>query len=164
MQIPDIDVEEYFRTYGPMVLRRCRSLLKDEGLAEDAMQDTFVQLLKNRHKLRDEAPSSLLYTMATNICLNRIRSTTRRPESTGNELVDKIAGFQEPDRPVFANIMLDRIFAGEQASTRTIAMLHLVDGLTLEETANTVGLSVSGVRKRLRGLKSRAGMFERGEQ
>jgi RNA polymerase sigma-70 factor (ECF subfamily) len=28
-----------------------------------------------------------------------------------------------------------------------------VDGLTLEQTAREVGLSVSGVRKRLRGLR-----------
>ncbi len=32
-------------------------------------------------------------------------------------------------------------------------MLHYVDGLTLEQVAAEVGLSVSGVRKRLRGLR-----------
>ncbi|MEL6181918.1 MAG: sigma-70 family RNA polymerase sigma factor, partial [Myxococcota bacterium] len=31
-----------------------------------------------------------------------------------------------------------------------------VDGMTLEETAKVVGMSVSGVRKRLRGLKANA--------
>jgi RNA polymerase sigma-70 factor (ECF subfamily) len=37
-----------------------------------------------------------------------------------------------------------------------MAMLHYVDGLTLEETAARSGLSVSGVRKRLAGLKARS--------
>ena len=36
-----------------------------------------------------------------------------------------------------------------------MAVLHYVDGMTLEETAEAVGLSVSGVRKRLRSLKSK---------
>ncbi|MEZ4449986.1 MAG: winged helix-turn-helix transcriptional regulator [Nannocystaceae bacterium] len=39
-------------------------------------------------------------------------------------------------------------------STATIAVLHLHDGLTFEEVAEVVGLSVSGVRKRLRKLKA----------
>jgi RNA polymerase sigma-70 factor (ECF subfamily) len=37
-----------------------------------------------------------------------------------------------------------------------IAVLHLVDGLSLEETARETGMSVSGVRKRLRQLRERA--------
>jgi RNA polymerase sigma-70 factor (ECF subfamily) len=34
-----------------------------------------------------------------------------------------------------------------------MAVLYYVDGLTLEEVAEEVGMSVSGVRKRLRGLR-----------
>ena len=47
------------------------------------------------------------------------------------------------------------IFTNEKTSTRTIAVLHYVDKLTLEETADFVGLSVSGVRKRLRKLREK---------
>jgi RNA polymerase sigma-70 factor (ECF subfamily) len=38
-------------------------------------------------------------------------------------------------------------------NTRYMAVLHYIDGLTLEETAQETGMSVSGVRKRLRRLK-----------
>jgi RNA polymerase sigma-70 factor (ECF subfamily) len=41
-----------------------------------------------------------------------------------------------------------------------MAVLHYVDGMTLEETAETVGLSVSGVRKRLRSLQARVKNLE----
>jgi RNA polymerase sigma-70 factor (ECF subfamily) len=37
-----------------------------------------------------------------------------------------------------------------------MAFLHYVDGLTLHETAKETGLSVSGVRKRLAGLRAKA--------
>ncbi|HUJ73308.1 MAG TPA: sigma factor-like helix-turn-helix DNA-binding protein, partial [bacterium] len=56
--------------------------------------------------------------------------------------------------------VLDGVFAGERASTRTMATLHYVDGMTLEEVAAHVGLSVSGVRKRLRLLKQRSRAWE----
>ena len=35
-----------------------------------------------------------------------------------------------------------------------MAILHYVDGMTLQEVADEVGMSVSGVRKRLRGLRA----------
>lgn len=153
-----IDVEATYRRYGPMVLRRCRRLLKDEEQAVDAMQDTFVQLLRHKERIRDESTSSLLYRMATNVCLNRIRTKTRRKEIPGDELLDRIAASGEPESRLMARLRLDRIFASKDSpgrvSTRTIAVMYLLDGMTLEEVASEVGLSISGVRKRLRQLRS----------
>ena len=150
-----VNVEEYYRKYGPMVLRRCRKLLKNEDQSLEAMQDTFVQVIRYKDRLEDEAPSSLLYRMATNVCLNKIRSSSRKPEVSGDDLFSRIAGTDEPEARVSARNLLSRLFSREKVSTRTIATLHLVDGMTLEETAREVGLSVSGVRKRLRPLRGR---------
>jgi RNA polymerase sigma-70 factor (ECF subfamily) len=41
--------------------------------------------------------------------------------------------------------------------------MHLHDGLTLEQVAANVGLSVSGVRKRLRKLRKQLFEMEGGE-
>lgn len=157
---PTIDIEEYYRRYGPMVLRRCRSLLKDEQEALDAMQDTFVQLIRYHERLRPEAPSSLLYQIATNICLNRIRASRRRPEDPNDELLQRIAATGEPEPGLIGRIFLNRLFEREAPSTRSIAVLYYLDRLTLEEVAREAGLSVSGVRKRLRSLRARLKKFE----
>lgn len=145
------DVEALYRSHGPMVLRRCRQLLGDEEKAAEAMQDTFVKLL-TRRDMQVQYPSSLLYRIATNTCLNRIRSKSRRPETPHDELLQRIAAAPEPDITEFRDL-LGLIFKKEKPSTRTIAVLHLVDGMTLQEVAEAVGMSVSGVRKRLRLLK-----------
>jgi RNA polymerase sigma-70 factor (ECF subfamily) len=150
-----IDVESYYRRYGPMVLRRCRKLLKEEEAAVDAMQDTFVQVLRYQDRLEDEAPSSLLYRMATNVCLNRIRSSKRKPEQGGDDVISRIADAAEPEPRMTARNLIGRLFSKERSSTGTIAVMHLVDGMTLEEVAREVGMSVSGVRKRLRPLRSK---------
>jgi RNA polymerase sigma factor (sigma-70 family) len=155
-----IDVEQTSKRYGPMVLRRCRRLLRDEEEAVDAMQDTFVRLIRSQDRLTADAPSSLLYRMATNVCLNRIRARSRRLEDADDELLTRIASLEEPEARFTARSVLDRIFAREPESTRTIAVLHLLDGMTLEEVAEAVGMSVSGVRKRLRTLRGRLGDFE----
>lgn len=151
----DIDIEGYYRRYGPMVLRRCRRLLKDEELAVDAMQDVFVKLVRYEGRLDATAPVSLLYRMATNVCLNRIRTSRRRPETRDDELVARLADLEEPEERLSARSSLARLFGQERASTGTMAAMHLLDGMTLEEVAREVGMSVSGVRKRLRPLRDR---------
>ncbi len=146
-----MDVEILYQKYGPMVLRRCRRLLRDEDRAMDAMQDVFVRVLQRGDHLKAIYPSSLLYRIATNVCLNRIRD--QRLDLPGDEVLMHIAGMEDPEPRLDARAMLDRLFARHRDSTRTIAVLHFVDGLTLAEVAQEVGMSVSGVRKRLRGLR-----------
>ncbi len=53
-----MNVEFLYRKYGPMVLRRCRRLLRDEDLALDAMQDVFVRVLQRRGRLKATYPSA----------------------------------------------------------------------------------------------------------
>jgi RNA polymerase sigma-70 factor (ECF subfamily) len=155
-----LDVDALYRKYGPMVLRRCRVLLNDEEQALDAAQETFVKLLRFQERLTDKAPSSMLYTIATNVCLNMMRSARRRPLSAGDEPLARIASAEDVESRAIDRTMLDGIFGRERASTRTMAVMHYVDGMTLEEVAGHVGLSVSGVRKRLRTLKERTRALE----
>ena len=149
-----VDVEDYYQRYGPMVLRRCRSLLRDEQQAVDAMHDVFVRILVHRERLVDRGASSLLWRVATNVCLNKIRARRRRPEDPDSTLLWQIAAAEDPEERGAARALLDRVFVREPVSTGTIAVMHLLDGMTLEEVAEAVGLSVSGVRKRLRTLRA----------
>ncbi len=157
-----VDTEELYRRYGPMVHRRCLALLRDPQRAVEASQDVFVQLLRRGDALDVQSSAALLHRMATNVCLNHLRSGRRRPETPdagieGETLLDRIANMPDADDRVGAAALLDRLFArmpdATRASTRSIAVMHLVDGMTLEEVAEEAGLSVSGVRKRLRTLR-----------
>ena len=150
----DIDVEALSRRYGPMVLRRCRRLLGDEQEALDACQDVFVRVVQRRDRLDGRYPSSLLYRIATNVCLNRLRDRRREPSTRDEAVLYEIARAEEPGAASDARLLLDRLFGRHPESSRTIAVLHYVDGLTLDEVAEEVGMSVSGVRKRLRGLRA----------
>ncbi len=151
-----MDIEFLYNKYGAMVYRRCKTMLKNDDAATDAMQDVFVQVLKKQDGLTMDAPSSLLYTIATNICLNIIRKSKKTPECESDEILSIIASHDDPEKMVLTNHFLNRLFSDEKKSTKIIAVLHYVDGYTLEETASQVGLSVSGVRKRLRKLREKS--------
>lgn len=148
-----IDIEQTYTRYAPMVFRRCRALLGDEALAEDAMQEVFVKLLLQRKKLDDSALSSLLYRIATFVSLNRIRTLSRHPENRDEALVAAIAASSDIEGAAVAKGVLSRLFRRNEESTQVMATLHYVDGWTLAEVAQEVGMSVSGVRKRLQMLR-----------
>jgi RNA polymerase sigma-70 factor (ECF subfamily) len=153
-----VDIESFYRSYGPLVLRRCRHLLREEAKAVDAMQDVFVEILRRKDSLDAISPAGLLLTTATHVCLNRIRGERRKPEDRNDEMLLHIAALEphgNAEGRTLAGRILDHLFAGQPESTRLIAVLHYVDRLTLEEVASEVGMSVSGVRKRLRTLKER---------
>ena len=159
-----MDVEELYQRYGPMVMRRCRQLLKEENEALDATQDVFVQILKRRDRLEMTHPSSLLYRIATNQCLNRIRDRQRRATMPGDGFLERVAVLDDTEPRLEARSVLERLFGRHQESTRTMAVLHFQDGMTLEEVAGEVGMSVSGVRKRLRGLRASLGEVVKEEE
>ena len=152
-----VDIESLYRTYGPLVLRRCRRLLRDDQKALDAMHDVFVELLRRQERLENRGLSSLLLHTATNVSLNRLRSERRHPEDRDEELLFSIASATEPEpeTQALARRVIERLLHGTPPSTPLIAVLHYVDGLSLEEVATEVGLSVSGVRKRLATLKAK---------
>jgi len=143
-----------------MVLRRCRRLLGDDQTARDAMHDVFVQILSRADQLDDRAPSSLLFRIATNVCLNRIRTRKRRPEDGDQALLVEIAEATDPAARSAARAALDALFRHEPDDTALIAILHLHDEMTLEEVAAEVGMSVSGVRKRLAKLRTKLHALE----
>jgi RNA polymerase sigma-70 factor (ECF subfamily) len=151
-----LDVQALYEKYGPMVLRRCRYLLRNEERALDALQDTFVQVLRHEKRLKLYAPSSLLYRIATNICLNMLRHERRHPQTSDEEFLMAMAEPAGHEAGILDRDLIDRIFRREHPSTRTMAVLHYLDGMTLREVADQVGLSVSGVRKRLRKLREHA--------
>ncbi|HET6449905.1 MAG TPA: sigma-70 family RNA polymerase sigma factor, partial [Spirochaetia bacterium] len=148
-----VDAEELYRRYGPMVLRRCRRILRNEDAAADAMQETFVRVLKHKDDLTVAHPSSLLYRIATNVCLNSLRDSRRRPTVSADPLLPLLEGRERLEDRVLDSFTLEQVFAGAREGTRAAAEMLFLEGRTLAETAEEVDLSISGVRKRIRTLR-----------
>jgi RNA polymerase sigma-70 factor (ECF subfamily) len=155
-QADRMELEGLYGKYAPMVYRRCYSMLKDDAEAQDMVQEVFLRIYERMDSLDLSQPSSLLWNTATRLCLNRIRDKHRHGvDVDSSELLLTIACADDEQESYEAKNILAKLFSREPESSRTIAMLHYVDGMTLEETAREVNLSVSGVRKRLRGLQAK---------
>jgi RNA polymerase sigma-70 factor (ECF subfamily) len=163
----EIDIEDCYRKYAPMIFRRCLSLLKNEDEALDASQDVFINLLRFRKKLHGQFLSSLLYTMATNTCLNRLRQRnvySTNFNSTNDSSTIEVGSNDPQFEKVEGNMLIDAIFKDESETTRMICFMYHVDGMTLKEIGDVVGMSISGVRKRLITFNNRAKLKWEGGQ
>ncbi len=153
-----MDIAGLYERYGHLVFRRCCQLLRSEEEAEDAMQDVFIQLLRRGNRLKGDYPSSLLFRIATNVCLNRIRSRRRTDRLDEQEsLLYRIAVVVDFN----SGMLLEKLFRRHPESTRVMAVMHFVDGMTLEQVASELGMSVSGVRRRLEKLRDSLRDLER---
>ena len=130
-------------------------MLRSDDDAFDAAQDVFVRALRAHRRIHAAYPSTLLYTMATRVCLNRIRWRRRHAEADGNEAFDEFpvadASFDEAE----ARLMTDAVMRQASEETRALLYMYFVDGMSLEETGRILGLSASGVRKRIMKFRER---------
>ena len=156
-----IDIEATYIRYGPMVLRRCRRMLKNEQSAYDAMHEVFLKILSNHKRLTGTHPSALLYRIATNVCLNRIRDERKYALSEYLDILHHVSFFGKSGAHVSALNLLEYVIEKEKESTRKIAVMYFINGMTIKEIAETMKLSVSGVHKHLEKLRRR--LSEKGE-
>jgi RNA polymerase sigma-70 factor (ECF subfamily) len=136
-----------YRTYGPAVYRRCLRLLHDRELAKDATQDVFVQLLRQwTTDTQPEAVLAWIYRVATNHCLNLLRTARRHREQplelspSGNG----VTGGVEPQR-----LVAQKVLSRFDAETQAVAVGVFVDGMEQEELARVLGISRRTVSRRL---------------
>ena len=150
-----IDVEAYYRRYGPMVWRRCLRMLRNEEAAMDALQEVFVKLMIYRESLKGTSPSSLLYRMATNLCLNKIRDQRRQGVRESLDLAESRFSGSPQEAGLDLQMALEAILEDEEESTRQMAFLYFIDGLSLKEVSLEMEMSVAGVHRRLQHLRGR---------
>lgn len=154
------EVEALFRTYGPLVRRRARSILGNDAAADDATQEVFVKVLARLDDFRGESqPSTWLYRITTNLCLNRIRDERRHRD----RLEELGAGRQanlSAERPATggpeARIALQALLRSLPAELAEVAVYYHVDGMEQEEISALVGVARRTVGYRLERFREEA--------
>lgn len=145
----DLCPAEMFQRYGAMVYRRALTLLGSKADAEDATQDIFTRALNNQQRFRGDSDlSTWLYRITTNVCLNVLRNRSRRAhllrrhaDTNETVLADPVARDTDPvDIVTLRNLL-------QQADPKQAgcAVCVYVDGMTRDETAQALGVSLRTV-------------------
>lgn len=93
-------IGELYNRYNKLVFGSCLKYLKDRGLAEDAVNDIFVQIGKKLKTHNVDYFKSWLYTVTRNHCIEILRKENRhRDKKKTSELMYTEAVFH-PDEVV----------------------------------------------------------------
>ena len=141
--------EELVRRYRLPTYRVALRMLGDEADAEDATQDAFVHAWRSLGAFRaDAAFSTWMYRIVTNRCLNVLRAR-RRTEPLP---ADREAPASRPERIVEARWQVEDLklaIAHLSPEQRAPFVLRELEGLSYQEIAGALDLSVAAVKGRL---------------
>jgi RNA polymerase sigma-70 factor, ECF subfamily len=158
--------DEIVRRYERKVFSLARSLTHNESDAQDALQETFLSVFKKIRSFRGQAGlSTWIYRIAVNAALMNVRKR-RRQEAANVPLDDYLPRFDEsghrvtvvPDWPSRGDDVLMRkelaAFLRQSIRAldpeyRAVFVLRDQEGLSNEEVAEILKLSVPAVKSRL---------------
>lgn len=159
-----IQLDVFYRTHWSAVVRRCQRILGDENDAMDLAQEVFVRVMDKAQDFRHEAQwSTWLYRIATNLCLNELRNTSRRAEILRDEDAVELLGLcacpPSAETVYEAREAVDYLRAIFDGRTMTMIVHYHVEEASQGEIAAELETSRVTVNKRLSMFKQVAQRF-----
>lgn len=149
--LSETDLERMIDRYGDGLLRLCLLYLKDYGLAEDAVQETFLRAYRNWHKFEGRSSEKTwLTTIAINVCRTMLRSPWRR-RVVGEEAL-ALLQTEDPDMPDPAVARAVMRLPKEQ---RIAVILFYVQEMKIREIAQVLEIPQATVSSRLNRARTK---------
>jgi len=151
--------DELVRAHEDRVFAVCLRMMGDREAALDAVQETFLTVLRKADRFEARAAfSTWLYRVAVNTCYDQLRKAKRRRADPLPETSD-VADPSTDDRLAAAEIRPDIEAALLELAVEFRSAVVLVDlqGLSLEQAGHALDVPVGTIKSRLfRGRKQLA--------
>lgn len=145
------------------LFRAAWSILKDRGEAEEAVQSAYLAAFSGIGGFEGRSSlSTWLTRIVVNEALGRLRAAKRRSAQLEQQGVAVLETYREvlmrgsdmpaPDAVLAREqlrVILEKAIAGLPDNFRTVFVLREIEGLTVEETAEAVGIPPATVKTRL---------------
>jgi len=155
------DVSKLCAKYGFFLRRRCRTILRNDALADDALQEAFVKVLRSEGALEKvDEPLRWLYRVVDRCCFDALRKKRRSVESPLED--DDRSPTMASAHPSVDIEMRDavlRLLATLSEDEMRIALLLFVDGMSQGEIADEMSLSRVTINKKVQAIRARAEMW-----
>ena len=155
--------EQLINEYGGRMMAVARRLLRNEEDARDAVQEAFLGAFRNLDQFEGSARlSTWLHRIVVNAALMKLRSKSRRPEQSIDELLPRFnAGGEAEELPRRWSEVSEALEQKETRqlvqdligklpdSYRTVLLLRDIEQMDTQEAADVLGISENAVKTRL---------------
>jgi RNA polymerase sigma factor (sigma-70 family) len=142
--------EMLYQRHAPAILGFLKRMVRDEALAEDLLQTTFVSFVRARGRY---VPGTNVRSWAFAIAANAGRDALRRRRASPERLSlegsppEAPAETPAPPDPVAARAVQDALMQ-LPVEQREALVLHKLEEMPFEEVATALGISVSAAKVR----------------
>lgn len=142
-------LEEAIEDYGTHLLRLCFLILEDKGLAEDALQDTFLKAYCKLSSFRGEASlKTWLTSIAINVCKDYKRKAWFRFQSTTDAY--EHTPYSENFTAVFQRDTVLSAIQKLPLKLREVILLYYYSELKIQEISTVLSIPAGTVSVRLK--------------
>lgn len=151
----------YFSTiydrYNNKVYAKCISLLRNEALAQDALQDIFMKIFLNLAKFNEKSKfSTWIYSITYNYCIDIIRRKKKEKKIFSDDLENTPDPVEDvPDESLLEmeieklKVVLDRIPIGDKA----ILLMKYQDEMKIKEIGESMAKTESAIKMKIKRAK-----------
>jgi RNA polymerase sigma-70 factor, ECF subfamily len=152
--------ERIFSLYLSLSLAVAQQILSDRVLAEDAVQEAFLRVVRKRNQYDPSKPfASWFYTIVRNVCKDLLRRRSRYSKAI-DEISKKGASATILSEPVERLELLDSL----PRNQRDVLYLRMVHDLGFGDIAAALGITKEAAKKRgQRGLRQLREKFQRSQ-
>lgn len=150
-------LEELTERYSAAALNFARQFLYERENAEDAVQETFIKIFRERGNFNSSYQfAPWFYRILRNVCFDALRK-----RKVYDDYIQKYE-IEAPETivraPEHASVSREYL-SGLTDEEREIVLLKIVDDLTFEDIAKIVGCSVEAAKKRAQRALGRLRAF-----
>lgn len=152
--MPPLDESSFgdcYRKVFPLVLAKCRRMLRGDADAMDLAQEVFVRLWQQRELIHDpQALTAWLYRVSTRLVIDRVRRR-KLDHASLSDLQQRLEGAAADDTEarLSSRRQLSSVLADCPENELEAAILSRFDRMTHPEIAAVVGASERTVRRLL---------------
>ncbi len=150
-----------YRRYAGKVFAKCISMLSDEALARDAVQDIFIKVFLNLSRFNEQSSfSTWLYSITYNFCIDMIRRKKKIPVLLSDD-VGRLGDEPEVDVPDSVLLemkqeRLEKVLAQMPEGDRIILLMKYMDDMSIRDIAEFFQKTESAIKMQIMRAKQKA--------
>lgn len=139
------NIEAVYHKYADMLYRVALSELQSDMDAQDAVQDVFIKYMSANPEFKDtEHERAWFLRVTVNRCRDMLRSRKVRLKFHSDSEIEPESHAPKARQELF------EVLQSIPEKYKPTVILHCLEGLSLQETADILGISLSAAKMRLK--------------
>ncbi|PTT00787.1 RNA polymerase subunit sigma-70 [Pedobacter sp. HMWF019] len=144
---------QLYSTYAKVLYRKINSIVKDDDVAEELLQDLFLKIWDKRRLINiDHSFVAFLYTVAQNLVYDYLRKVSRDKRLQATLLINAVDYYMQTEEALIGKetaAIIQQAIDKLSESRKKVFILCKMEGKTYQQAADELGISIATVNSHM---------------